>query len=84
MAENSWTVEKGDYLLIDYVAKFEDGTVFDTTSKEKSLKAGTCDTEKEYRPLFCRVDMSQFMKGIDKGVLGIACPRTCKANLNYR
>jgi peptidylprolyl isomerase len=84
MAENSCTVKKGDYLLIDYAAKFEDGTVFDITSKEKSLKAGTYDTEKEYRPLFCRVDMGRFMKGIDKGVLGIACPRTCKANLNYR
>ena len=84
MAENSCTVKNEDFLLIDYVAKFEDGTIFDTTSKEKPLKAGTYFTEKEYRFLFCRVDTGQFIKGIDKGVLEIACPRTCKANLYYR
>jgi peptidylprolyl isomerase len=76
-------VKKEDYLLIDYIAKFEDGTIFDTT-KEKPFKAEVFDTEKEYRPLFCRVDTGQFIKGIDKGVLEIACPRTCKANLYYR
>ena len=71
MTENSCTVKKGDYLLIDYVAKLEDGTVFDTTSKEKAIEAGIYDKEKGYRPLFFRVDTGQVIKGIDKGVLGM-------------
>ncbi|MGB9938700.1 FKBP-type peptidyl-prolyl cis-trans isomerase [Methanosarcina sp.] len=69
--ENSRTVKRGDYLLIDYTGKFEDGTVFDTTLKEKALEAGIYDKEKEYRPLFFRADIGQVIKGIDRGVLGM-------------
>ncbi len=69
--ENSRTVKKGDYLLIDYTGKFEDGAVFDTTLKEKALKKGIYDEKKEYRPLFFRADACQVIKGIDKGVLGM-------------
>lgn len=71
MTENSSTVKKGDYLLIDYTAKLEDGTVFDTTSKEKAIEAGVYDKEKQYRPFFFRVNTGQVIKGIDKGVLGM-------------
>jgi peptidylprolyl isomerase len=71
MTENSCTVKKGDYLLIDYIAKFEDGIVFDTTSKEKAIEAGIYENEKEYRPLFFRANTGQVIKGIDKGVLGM-------------
>jgi FKBP-type peptidyl-prolyl cis-trans isomerases 2 len=69
--ENSCIVKKGYYLLIDYTGKFEDGTVFDTTLKEKALEAGIYDEDKEYRPLFFRADVGQVIKGIDKGVLGM-------------
>jgi len=65
------TVGKGDYLLIDFTGKFEDGTVFDTTSKEKAIEAGIYDPEREYKPLFFRVDASQIIKGIYNGVLGM-------------
>jgi peptidylprolyl isomerase len=69
--ENSHTVKKGDYILIDYTVKFEDGTVFDTTVKEKALEAGIYSEEKEYRPFFFRTDARQVIKGIDAGVIGI-------------
>lgn len=69
--ENSRTVEKGDYLLIAYTVKFEDGTVFDTTVKEKALEAGIYSEEKDYRPFFFRADARQVIKGIDEGVLGM-------------
>jgi peptidylprolyl isomerase len=68
---SSRTVEKGDYLLIDYTGKLEDGTVFDTTLKEKAIEAGIFDEEKEYRPFFFRADTGQVIKGIDSGVLGM-------------
>ena len=69
--ENSLTVKKGDYLLIDYTGKFEDGTVFDTTIKEKALEAGIYSEEKEYRPFFFRTDTRQVIKGIDTRMLGM-------------
>ncbi len=69
--ENFRTVKKGDYLLIDFIGKFEDGTVFDTTSKEKAIEAGIYDPEREYKPLFFRADAGQIIKGIDKGVMGM-------------
>lgn len=69
--ENSRTVKKGDYLLIDYTGKLEDGTIFDTTSKEKAVEAGIYGEDKEYRPFFFRSDARQVIKGIDEGVLGM-------------
>jgi len=71
MTENSRAVKKGDYVLIDYTGKLEDGTVFDTTLKKKAIEAGIYGKEKEYRPLFFRADTGQVVKGIDKGVLGM-------------
>jgi peptidylprolyl isomerase len=71
MTDNSRTVKKGDYLLIDYTGKFEDGTIFETTSKEKAIEARIYDEERGYKPLFFRVDTGQVIKGIDKGILGM-------------
>ncbi|MHC1757277.1 MAG: peptidylprolyl isomerase [Methanosarcina sp.] len=69
--ENSRTVKKGDYLLIDYTGKLENGTIFDTTIKEKALEAGIYSEEKGCRPFFFRADTGQVVKGIDAGVLGM-------------
>jgi peptidylprolyl isomerase len=69
--EDSRTVKKGSYILIEYTGKFEDGTIFDTTSKEKAIEAGVYDPEKEYKPFFLRVYTGQVIKGIDDGVLGM-------------
>ena len=65
------TVEKGNYVLIDHTGKLDNGTVFDTTLKEKAIKAGIYDKEKDYRPLFFRAEAGQVIKGIDKGVMGM-------------
>jgi peptidylprolyl isomerase len=69
--ENSRIVKKGDYILIDYTGKLEDGTVFDTTLKKKAFEAGIYDEEKEYKPFLFRADVGQIIKGMDRGVLGM-------------
>lgn len=71
MTEDSHTAKKGDYLLIDYTGRFVDGTVFDTTLKEKAIESGIYDKEKKYTPLFFRADTGQVVKGIDREVLGM-------------
>ena len=68
--ENSQAVKTGDYVLVDYTGKFEDGKVFETTVKERALEAGIYEEAKEYTPLFFRVDAKQVIKGLDKGVVG--------------
>ena len=40
-------------------------------NEEKALETGIYDEEKDYRPLFFRVDARQVIKGIDQGVLGM-------------
>jgi peptidylprolyl isomerase len=69
--ENFRTVKKGDHILIDFTGKFNDGTVFDTTSKEKAIEAGIYDQEREYKPLFFRTDEGHIIPGIYKGVMGM-------------
>lgn len=69
--EHSRIVKKGDYVLIDYTGKLEDGTVFDTTLKKKALESGIYDKEKEYQPFLFRVDAGQIIKGMDRGILGM-------------
>ncbi|HII02764.1 TPA: peptidylprolyl isomerase [Methanosarcinaceae archaeon] len=69
--ENSQAVETGNYVLVDYTGKFEDGKVFETTVKERALESGIYEEAREYTPLFFRANASQVIKGLDKGVLGM-------------
>ncbi|MDD3041614.1 MAG: peptidylprolyl isomerase [Methanosarcinaceae archaeon] len=69
--DDSKTVETGDYILVDYAAKFEDGTVFDTSLKELAKEAGIYEEGKNYGPLFFRVKGRQVITGLDEGVAGM-------------
>ena len=84
MTENSLIVKKVDYFLIDYIAKFETGTMFDTISKEKAIESGIYDKEKEYNSLFFKVVTDQILKSISKGALDIAFRGTTKADVQGR
>ncbi|MDD4331377.1 MAG: peptidylprolyl isomerase [Methanosarcinaceae archaeon] len=67
----SKVVEAGDYIFLDYTAKFEDGRVFDTSCIELAKETGIYEGEKAYSPLFFRVKSRQVIKGLDEGVLGM-------------
>ncbi|WP_440954874.1 FKBP-type peptidyl-prolyl cis-trans isomerase [Methanosarcina sp. Mfa9] len=69
--ENSQAVETGNYVLVDYTGKFEDGKVFETTVKERALEAGIYEEARKYTPLFFRANARQVIKGLDKGVVGM-------------
>lgn len=84
MTENSCIMKKVDCLLFDSISKFEDGIIFDTTSKEKAIEAGIYCKEKECNLLFFKVVTDQILKSIGKGALDIAFRRTIKANLQGR
>ncbi len=69
--ENSQAIKTGDYVLVDYTGKFEDGNVFETTVKDRALEAGIYEESREYTPLFFRANANQVIKGLDKSVVGM-------------
>jgi FKBP-type peptidyl-prolyl cis-trans isomerase 2 len=65
-------VEEGDYVLVDYIGKLEDGTVFDTSLKDVAIEAGIYNQKRDYQPLGFTVGAGEMITGFDKGVVGMA------------
>ena len=65
-------VKEGDYVLVDYIGKLKDGTVFDTSIKDVAIDAGIYNQKREYQPLGFTVGAGEMIKGFDKGVVGMA------------
>jgi len=62
--------KKNDLIEIEFVARLEDGTVFDTTSKEEAIKAKLIDekTDKKFEPLKIFIGKGHVIKGLDKAL----------------
>jgi FKBP-type peptidyl-prolyl cis-trans isomerase 2 len=65
-------IENGDVISVDYVGKLEDGTIFDTSVKEKAIEAGKYNEMRNYNPLTFTVGAGQMIKGFDEGVVGMS------------
>ncbi|MFX1317333.1 MAG: peptidylprolyl isomerase [Promethearchaeota archaeon] len=52
------SIKKGEWIKVDYVGTFDDGTIFDSTDKSGS------------NPLKFQVGMGQLIKGFDDSVIG--------------
>jgi len=59
----------GDTVLVDYVGKLLDGTVFDTSIKEVAQKSGTYQEGRPYEPLKFPVGKQNVIAGWDEGLL---------------
>ena len=57
-------LKKNDFIEIDFTAKLEDGTIFDTTRKADLEKAEL--NIKEVKPLVLSIGHSMIIKGFDK------------------
>ena len=62
-------VKEGDYVLVDYIGKLKDDTVFDTSIKEVAIEAGIYNPKRDYQPLGFTVGAGEMIKGFDKGVV---------------
>ena len=78
-------VEAGDRIKVDYIGKFADGRVFDTslwevasddTAYPKSLFFGMRGDETAYRPLEFTVGQGTIIRGFDLGVRGMVVGET--------
>jgi len=66
MTEN--VVKKWDTIAVDYVGKFEDGKLFDTSIEEEAKKAGLYNSARTYKPLEFKVGEWQMIPCFDKWV----------------
>lgn len=70
------TVERGDRVTIEYVGRFEDGTVFDTSrfevAREHGLPEAMGSDESDYTPLTFTVGSESVIEGLDEAVVGMA------------
>ena len=64
-------VKAGDTVQVDYIGKFENGTVFDTSREDVAKQAGIYVSSRTYAPLTFVVGSDQLIKGFDNGVIGM-------------
>lgn len=66
------SVEKGDFILIDYVTTIkETGEVFDTTSEDKAKESGILKENAVYEPMLVVVGEGWVLKELDDSLLGL-------------
>jgi peptidyl-prolyl cis-trans isomerase B (cyclophilin B) len=68
------TIEAGDRVTLEYVGRFPDGTVFDTSRREVAAAEGLLDEadERPFDPLTFTVGAGEVVEGLDEGVRGLS------------
>jgi hypothetical protein len=64
-------VANGKIVKVDYIGKFQNGTLFDTSLKAEADKAGMTSAMKVYEPLRFVVGAGQMLSGFENGVIGM-------------
>jgi len=64
-------VEAGDYVLFNYVGRFENGEVFDTSVEEIAKKHGVYVEDREYGPMWARIGVGEIISGLDEAIVGM-------------
>ncbi|KZX48394.1 peptidylprolyl isomerase [Haloarcula sp. K1] len=68
-------IEPGDGVTIEYVGRFEDGSVFDTSRPEVAREHGLIEAQgveaSEYAPLSFTVGAGDIIEGIDEAIAGM-------------
>ncbi|MEF2175116.1 MAG: FKBP-type peptidyl-prolyl cis-trans isomerase [Candidatus Absconditabacteria bacterium] len=81
-SNNKEMVKEGDFVLVDYVGKLDDGTVFDTSIEQAAKDAGIYNQQRPYEPLEFQAGSGQLIKGFDQGVLGMKLGETKDLTIN--
>ncbi|KAB1197809.1 MULTISPECIES: peptidylprolyl isomerase [Haloferax] len=70
------TIDSGDRVAIEYVGRFEDGSVFNTSQYEVAVEHGLFDAQErskeDYAPQSFVVGAGEVIEGLDEAVVGMA------------
>jgi FKBP-type peptidyl-prolyl cis-trans isomerase 2 len=66
------TVEQGDHIAVDYIGRFENGSVFDTSLEQVAVDSGLYSPSRNYKPLNFVAGHGQMIEGFDEAVIGMA------------
>jgi len=64
-------VEKGNFVVFNYVGKFEDGEIFDTSYEDIAKKAGIYVEDRKYGPIGANVGVGELIPGLDEALIGM-------------
>ena len=64
-------IEAGDYVLFNYIGRFENGEVFDTSIEELAKEHGVYVEEREYGPMWARIGVGEIIPGLDEALIGM-------------
>lgn len=67
------SIEQGDTVRLDYVGRFEDGSVFATSEEEVAREHGLAGTQESgaFSPLSFRVGRGEVIEGVEEAVVGM-------------
>ncbi len=64
-------VKNGDVVKVDYIGKFDNGDVFDTSLEDKAKEYGVHNPERKYNPLEAEIGAGKLIRGFEEGVIGM-------------
>lgn len=68
------TIETGDEVIIEYVGRADNGTVFDTSREDVAAESGLAEAqpEREFTPLTVSVGAGEVIAGLEEALPGLA------------
>jgi len=70
-AARSPVAERGDTVLVNYIGKFQNGTVFDTNIPFEAQNAGLYNPKRTYEPLNVTIGQSKVISGFENALVGM-------------
>ncbi len=64
-------IEKGDFVIFNYIGRFENGEVFDTSYEDIAKENDIYVEERQYGPLGVNVGVGELIQGLDEAFIGM-------------